>query len=103
MVAALPGVIGINAAVIFLIVTSMVWNIGFGAYEAIKAIPAEFKEVAGVFQLSPLERLRKIIDTGGDAEGHRAVSAVLVDRPVLPGHQRDILGRARRSTRSGTG
>jgi NitT/TauT family transport system permease protein len=60
VVAALPGVIGINLAVIFLIITSMVWNIGFGAYEAIKAIPAEFNEVAGVFQLGSLERLRKI-------------------------------------------
>src|ERR1700733_3516839 len=37
VVATLPGYIGINAAVIFLIVTSMIWNIAFGVYEAIKA------------------------------------------------------------------
>jgi NitT/TauT family transport system permease protein len=61
VVATLPGIIGINAAVIFLIFTSMVWNIGFGAYEAIKAMPKEFAEVSEVFQLSPIERLRKVL------------------------------------------
>ena len=36
VVATLPGYIGINAAVIFLIVTSMIWNITFGVYESVK-------------------------------------------------------------------
>jgi NitT/TauT family transport system permease protein len=61
VVATLPGFIGINAAVIFLIFTSMVWNIGFGAYEAIRTMPKEFAEVSGVFQLTPVERLRKVL------------------------------------------
>lgn len=59
-VALLPGYIGINAAVIFLIVTSMVWNIAFGVYESIKSMPVEFHDVAGIFHLSPLEKLRKV-------------------------------------------
>ena len=61
VVATLPGYIGINAAVIFLIVTSMVWNITFGVYEAVKTIPDEFFEIGRIFNLSPLERLRKIL------------------------------------------
>ena len=61
VVATLPGYIGINAAVIFLIVTSMVWNITFGVYEAVKTIPDEFFEIGRIFNLSPLERLKKIL------------------------------------------
>ncbi len=56
----LPGYIGINAAVIFLIVTSMVWNIIFGVYESIKTIPREFIEVANLYRMRTIERLRKI-------------------------------------------
>jgi NitT/TauT family transport system permease protein len=61
VVATLPGYIGINAAVIFLIFTSMVWNIGFGAYEAIRTMPREFAEVSEVFQLGAVARLRKVL------------------------------------------
>lgn len=61
VVATLPGYIGINAAVIFLIITSMIWNITFGVYESIKTIPEEFFEVGKIFNLSPLERLTKIL------------------------------------------
>ncbi len=61
VVATLPPVIGINAAVVLLIFTSMVWNIGFGAYEAIRTMPKEYAEVSEVFQLTPLERLRKVL------------------------------------------
>ena len=61
VVATLPGFIGINAAVIFLIFTSMVWNIGFGAYEAIRTMPKEFAEVSGIFQLKPIEKLRRVL------------------------------------------
>ncbi|MDE1865604.1 MAG: ABC transporter permease subunit [Candidatus Micrarchaeota archaeon] len=61
VVATLPGIIGINAAVVFLIFTSMVWNIGFGAYEGIRTMPREYAEVSQVFQLSPIERLRKVL------------------------------------------
>lgn len=56
----LPGYIGINAAVIFLVVTSMIWNIIFGVYEAIKTMPNEFLEIASTYHLGPLQRLTKI-------------------------------------------
>lgn len=60
VVVILPGFIGINAAVIFLIVTSMIWNIIFGVYESIKTLPNEFLEVSNLYRLSLFERLRKI-------------------------------------------
>ncbi len=56
----LPGYIGINAAVIFLIVTSMLWNIIFGVYEAVKTIPNEFLEVADLYRMGIWEKMRKI-------------------------------------------
>lgn len=61
VVAILPGYIGINAAVILLIVTSMLWNITFGVYESVKTIPEEFFEVGKIFNLSPTERLTKVL------------------------------------------
>ena len=60
VVSALPGSIGINAAVIFLIVTSMLWNIIFGAYEAVKTLPKEMIEVADLYRFSGFDKLRKI-------------------------------------------
>ena len=61
VVAFLPGFIGINAAVILLIFTSMVWNIGFGAYEAIRTMPKEFAEVSEIFRLGQIAKLRKVL------------------------------------------
>jgi NitT/TauT family transport system permease protein len=60
VVSALPGSLGINAAVIFLIVTSMLWNIIFGAYEAIKTLPKEMIEVADIYGFGSFDKLRKI-------------------------------------------
>ncbi|HUK80346.1 MAG TPA: ABC transporter permease subunit, partial [Nitrososphaerales archaeon] len=37
----LPNFVGANLAVIVLIFTSMSWNIAFGVYEAVKAIPQD--------------------------------------------------------------
>ncbi len=56
----LPGYIGINAAVIFLIITSMIWNIIFGVYEAIKTLPAEFFEMSEMYSLTNMEKLKTI-------------------------------------------
>ena len=56
----LPGYVGINAAVIFLIITSMVWNIIFGVYETVKMLPVEFLEVASLYRMGMVERFRKI-------------------------------------------
>lgn len=60
VIAVLPGVIGINAAVIFLIITSMVWNMIFGVYEAVKSIPNEFIEMSRLHALSTYQKIRKI-------------------------------------------
>ncbi len=56
----LPGYIGINAAVVFLIITSMVWNIILGVYESIRTLPKEFLEVSDLYHFDRIERLRKI-------------------------------------------
>ncbi|HUB92860.1 MAG TPA: ABC transporter permease subunit [Candidatus Saccharimonadales bacterium] len=60
VVATIPGYAGINAAVIFLIITSMIWNIIFGVYESIKVLPKEYTELSRLYQLSRLDRLRKL-------------------------------------------
>lgn len=60
VVATLPGYIGINAAVIILIITSMLWNIAFGVYQVIKTLPAEFLEMSKIFNISGINMLRKV-------------------------------------------
>ncbi len=60
IVAAIPGSIGINLAVVFLIITSMIWNIIFGVYESIKVLPKEYGEISKLYGLSRIERFRKI-------------------------------------------
>jgi NitT/TauT family transport system permease protein len=60
VVSALPGSLGVNAAVIFLIITSMLWNIIFGVYEAVKTLPNEMLEIASLYRFSTLDRIRKI-------------------------------------------
>lgn len=61
VVATVPGVVGINIAVIFLIITSMIWNIIFGVYEAVKVLPKEYFELSELYGLTPWEKLRKIL------------------------------------------
>ncbi len=56
----LPGFIGINAAIVFLIFTSMTWNIAFAVYEAIKSLPNEFIELARLYDMGIIDQLRKI-------------------------------------------
>ncbi|HUC38814.1 MAG TPA: ABC transporter permease subunit [Candidatus Acidoferrum sp.] len=60
VVAALPNYIGINASVILLITTSMIWNIAFGVYESVSTIPNNLVEVSSLYRMGRLERLRKI-------------------------------------------
>ncbi|MGC8479800.1 MAG: ABC transporter permease subunit [Candidatus Micrarchaeia archaeon] len=60
IVGILPGYIGINAAVIFLIITSMLWNIIFGVYEAIKTLPNEFYEISKLYKMSTLQKVKNI-------------------------------------------
>lgn len=61
VVATIPGWIGINAAVVFLIITSMIWNIIFGVYESVKLIPKEYMELANLYKMGLVEKLRKIL------------------------------------------
>ena len=60
IVGLLPGVIGINLAVIFLIITSMLWNIIFGVYESIKTLPEEFNELSKLYNMGFLQKIKKI-------------------------------------------
>ena len=56
----LPPYFGINAAVVFLIITSMIWNMIFGVYEAIKTLPNEFSDVSKLYKMNLRQRLGKI-------------------------------------------
>ncbi len=60
VVGVLPGWMGVDAAVIFLIVTSMLWNMIFGVYEAVKTLPTEYGEVASLYKIGLLKRLSKL-------------------------------------------
>jgi len=60
LLAVLPGKPGIELAVIFLIFTSMAWNMAFAVYEAVKAIPKEFLEMANDIGMSSLSKVRHI-------------------------------------------
>ena len=60
IVGVLPGWIGINSAVIFLIITSMIWNIIFAVYEAVKTLPAEYGEVAALYKLGRWQRFSRV-------------------------------------------
>ncbi len=60
IIAILPGKPGIELAVIFLIFTSMAWNMAFAVYEAVKAIPKEFVEMANDIGMSSWGKLRHL-------------------------------------------
>lgn len=60
IVATLPNYIGINASVVLLITTSMIWNIAFAVYESISTLPANTIEVSEVYKMKRLDRLRKV-------------------------------------------
>ena len=57
---AVPNLVGANLAVIVLIFTSMSWNIAFGVYEAVKAIPQDYLDLLSVTQASPWQRIRSL-------------------------------------------
>ncbi|MGI0141049.1 MAG: ABC transporter permease subunit [Candidatus Micrarchaeales archaeon] len=60
VVSVIPNYIGINIAVIFLIFTSMSWNISFGVYESVKAIPQQMQEVVALYRFSLWDRIKKL-------------------------------------------
>jgi len=49
---------GVEIAAIFLIFTSMAWNLAFAVYEAVSVIPKELDEVSQAFRLRGFLRLR---------------------------------------------
>lgn len=52
--------VGANLAVIVLIFTSMSWNIAFGVYEAVKAIPQDYADLLNVSQAGTWQRIRTL-------------------------------------------
>jgi NitT/TauT family transport system permease protein len=60
VIAVIPGVAGVNLAVILLIFTSMSWNITFGVYEAVKSIPQEYVELAEMSGASSTHKLTSL-------------------------------------------
>ena len=52
--------IGIELAAIFLIFTSMVWNMIFSVYESVLSIPSELLETTYVYRANPILQLRRL-------------------------------------------
>jgi len=57
---AMPNFVGANLAVIVLIFTSMSWNIAFGVYEAVKAIPQDYIDLLSVSHAGSWQRIRSL-------------------------------------------
>jgi NitT/TauT family transport system permease protein len=55
--AVLPGPAGVDLAVIFLIFTSMSWNIAFGVYEAVRSIPQDYLDLSSMSNTGSLQRI----------------------------------------------
>lgn len=56
----LPNFLGANLAVVILIFTSMSWNIAFGVYEAVRAIPQDYIDLLDVSQSGLWQRIRSV-------------------------------------------
>ncbi|MEM3040770.1 MAG: ABC transporter permease subunit, partial [Nitrososphaerota archaeon] len=54
-------ILGPDLASIFLIFTSTFWNMAFGVYEGVRAIPPELYEISRIVNLGISKRLRQII------------------------------------------
>ncbi|MGA9838879.1 MAG: ABC transporter permease subunit [Thermoplasmata archaeon] len=52
---------GVNLASVFLIFTSMAWNMVFGVYESLKTLPAELREAADTFRLRGSLLFRRVL------------------------------------------
>jgi NitT/TauT family transport system permease protein len=57
---AIPNALGANLAVVVLIFTSMSWNIAFGVYEAVKAIPNDYADLLSMSNASAWQRIRTL-------------------------------------------
>ena len=56
----IPNFVGANLAVIVLIFTSMSWNIAFGVYEAVKAIPQDYLDLLNVSHATTWQKVRSL-------------------------------------------
>jgi NitT/TauT family transport system permease protein len=56
----LQNAVGANLAVIILIFTSMSWNIAFGVYESVRAIPQDYADLLNMSQSSTWQRIRTL-------------------------------------------
>lgn len=56
----IPGRTGVEIAAIFLIFTSMAWNMAFGVYESLTTIPKELIEAADSFGIHGWQRLENL-------------------------------------------
>ena len=53
--------LGPNFASVFLIFTSMSWNMVFGVYESLKTLPADLREAAATFRMRGLLLFRRVL------------------------------------------
>jgi NitT/TauT family transport system permease protein len=53
--------IGPNIASVFLIFTSMAWNMVFGVYESLKTLPSDLKEATESFGVRGMQRFRQVL------------------------------------------
>jgi NitT/TauT family transport system permease protein len=56
----IPNEIGASLAIIILIFTSMSWNIAFGVYEAVKAIPQDYTDLLDVSRAGTWQRVKTL-------------------------------------------
>jgi NitT/TauT family transport system permease protein len=54
----IPGYLGVESAVDFLVFTAVAWNIWTGQYEALKTLPQSLDDAARMFRLSFTQRMR---------------------------------------------
>jgi NitT/TauT family transport system permease protein len=60
-IALFPGSLwGAQCAAIFAIFTSQVWNMAFSFYQSLRTLPAELREAADMFHLSPWQRFWRV-------------------------------------------
>jgi NitT/TauT family transport system permease protein len=53
--------VGPNIASVFLIFTSMAWNMVFGVYESVKTLPADLREATDSFGVRGMQRFRQVL------------------------------------------
>ena len=60
IVAFIPSALGVNIGIIFLIFTSMSWNITFAVYESVKSIPQDYIDLSSITGSSGWQRITSV-------------------------------------------